>query len=230
MRKYFLLFCLFPLGAMQEEDPPAYKNYNTIDELPSYCCYLMTKLSQQENAYGKKILHMQDHDYPQLAKMLTDAAGKFIAPSKRWQLTTKEYRDDRTYNIHRYIYLQLGSNEITDLCSLPELLSSFQSVIREIKSGWKHALFKDYAQMMGGYNNEPYWSLVVKEDTTIEKAGLQAQLINKIANGVGLTDYDFKCSSWGDFHGENGYRHVTYMWIRNDVFNEIQERLNLSVE
>jgi|GEM_PF-6137891 len=218
--------------AIQRSAPPAYEKYNTIDEIPSYCAYIADKLSQQLDVRpdyqvmgsGRvKKLQVESLEEAKLIAALAKRACAILGTKQSWHI----------YNNHKEVGLHVFPPALRHVpCSLEMLLDTFRSIVEDIKSGWRYAQFKDFARMMGSGEDERYWKLIVKinKEDRDEVRFIEALIPRYCGYSGSYAPDKFKCSSWGDFHGENGYRHVTYMWIRNDVFNEIQARLNLSVE
>ena len=219
MKKWhaFLITCIFPVMAMQQDGPsPAYEKLRDLDDVPNYCALQASLLNAQPAVRGIVWNHVKRLEFDaqdcSLLRDFTEATRCYIKPSQLWRLSGP----------HNGTGLELLAEPGYEPCSIEALLAGYKAVVKGVKENWMKAFAQECSQVSLRPQEPADWELFIQANGALIGSD---QLIRTLMFFYQLS-HKIKCY---DRWGESQLFGPTYIWIEKNAFDEVQERLNLSI-
>lgn len=114
------------------------------------------------------------------------------------------------------------SNEVPNIKKISE---AFQTIISQLREGWKSAKLKDYINI-NNKESEEEWYLFIKSNTFDE----EDRLIELLASKLGLSEIINCHDDWIGVGGIGSFCiNSVYLWIKKDSIDQFQSAFNFDL-
>ena len=205
---------------------------NTIHDIPQFCIYIATRLSQQPLFRGRgikevtSVLSLPEWGDTQICQIMSGNAQDTLKKSN-WPIFGVDCADNYrlTQDGHRISnaveLVQSENYQMYSLCPIQDLQVVYRQVIDSMRVGWAISDVEQHPKILFKESSDE-WKLLVKEKTVCQEEVLIRCLLDKFNLHDDVNCHDYVRTGVSD--------RTLYLWVKNEKYTKMQEILDLVIQ